>query len=476
MVKSHHKMILSSGRFSGTNRSQLRKAFDNFATSEQKDRLVIHFHGGVVPLSDAETIAEGLMETYLGAAGYPFFVMWQTGVVDVLKNNWREITQEDISSVLVERISQFIIGKLDQSPGEKGEEVELPTKFEIQDEITTKQAADQEPFFERDTEAADLDPELNAVEQAQFEAVLEGDADLTQAALKLNREDAPELNPTLEDELSEARIATDPGDKGIISTATLAAAGMRILKRILKRFSAGSDHGIYTTVVEEVARELKGDLIGGIVWKHMKKDTADSFDGPAHTCGGTALLEEIGRIWKPTYQPRIVLVGHSAGSVYICNLLKKAAEILPEGIRFEVIFLAPGCSFNLLNESLTAASDRVAAFRSFGLSDELERTDAIFKPLYLRSLLYFVAGLLEETVDLPLVGMKRYHPGMPFDSEAYPEIQAVYDQVAAFPEPWVWSESTLGPGLNSMVHTHGAFDNEAETLKSVAHMIAHGVD
>jgi hypothetical protein len=475
MVSSKHKMILSSGRFSGTSRQQLTAAFDALATSPVQDTLVIHFHGGLVSEKSGEDIAERLLPLYQGAGGYPFFVLWQSGLFETVKNNWREMIGENIFSLLVEKVMQFVLGKLDQAPGEKGFEVELPSSLEVRDEIEAKQASGEAPYADRDNETKDLDGDLTPAEQAQFEAMLSSDAAFISAATELSRDDAPELNPTLENELAQAEAGAAPGEKGLVSTTTLVTAGLRILARVVKRFAGRRDHGIYTTVVEEVARELKGDLIGGLLWMHIKKDTEDTFIGTSDTHGGVALLEEIGRIWQAGRQPRILLVGHSAGSIYICNLIKKAAEVLPKEIRFEVIFLAPGCSFHLLDETIKEAGDRIASFRSFGMADELETHDAILPPVYLYSLLYCVSGLFEEKVDLPLVGMQRYHgASTAFDPGQFPEIKRVLNRTADFPHPWVWSDSTVGPGLNTQSHSHGGFDNEDKTLESLAFLIGHG--
>jgi hypothetical protein len=472
MVSPHHKISLSSGRFKNTTREQLTTAFDVFTNSTQRNTLVLHFHGGLVSEEAAELIAERLMPVYQNAGGYPLFIMWQSGLSETIKNNWEEIVKENVFSALVKRVLQFVIGKLDQKPGERGvQDVELPSRFEIEDEIQKKQAVGKEPFADRNTEATSLDSELMSTEQEQFKALLESDPALANA--QLIRDDAPKLSPLLEAELeaklAETRAAEDLGERGLISTTVLVGAGIRILSRALRRFAKGSDHGIYTTVVEEVVRELKGDRIGGMVWKHMKKDTADSFDGEAGIHGGSALLEEIAQRWQQGHKPRIILVGHSTGAIYIAYFLQKAAKILPKDIRFEIIFLAPACSFQLLDQTLVTAGDRIAIFRSFGMDDEIEKQDAIFPPLYPRSLLYFVSGVLEETVDLPLVGMKRYHGGQaPFDG---PDITRVCDELVGFPNAWIWSESQQGEGLSTIARKHGDFDNDELTLKSIAHLI-----
>ena len=67
MLSSKHKMILSSGRFSGTSRGQLTAAFDQLASSPNQDKLVIHFHGGLVSEKSGEEIADRLLPFYQGA-------------------------------------------------------------------------------------------------------------------------------------------------------------------------------------------------------------------------------------------------------------------------------------------------------------------------------------------------------------------------------------------------------------------------
>ena len=475
MIDSNHKMILSSGRFSGTKRTDLTRAFDTFASSPQKNTLILHFHGGLVSEQAAETIAESLSGTFQGAGGYPLFVIWQSHVHEALRNNWQEIIREEALKILVERTVQFLLGKLDQAPARKGEKVELPAVFTVQDEVAAKQSQGIEPFVERNAETGKLDEELSPQEKAQFENLLKNDPLLENAGMKLARPEGPELNPELQAELDKASAATQPGQKGLITSTALITAGLRIIGRALKRFAGGRDHGLYTTVVEETVRELKGDTIGSLLWRLMKQDTADAFADPEAEFGGTALLKEIDRLWQSGGRPRIVLVGHSAGSIYICNLLKKAATVLPPEVKFDVVFLAPACTFKLLDEVLGTAGDRIRSLRSYGMNDDNERKDAIFPPLYLYSLLYFVSGVLEDEVDSPLVGMERFSSkNSKFDQSLAPEIGRVLQKLASFQSPWVWSGSDGGPGLVTLAHSHGDFDNEEQTLKSIVHLIQNG--
>jgi hypothetical protein len=71
--------------------------------------------------------------------------------------------------------------------------------------------------------------------------------------------------------------------------------------------------------------------------------------------------------------------------------------------------------------------------------------------------------------------MQRYHEAAaPFGPVEFPEIKRALDRAAAFPHPWVWSESAAGPGLNSRSRSHGGFDDETDTLASLAVLIQKG--
>lgn len=67
---------------------------------------------------------------------------------------------------------QFLIGKLNQTPEDKGGTIELPSRFQVEGEIREKQAIGVEPFVNRNTETVNLDSELSNLEKAQFESLL----------------------------------------------------------------------------------------------------------------------------------------------------------------------------------------------------------------------------------------------------------------------------------------------------------------
>jgi hypothetical protein len=272
--------------------------------------------------------------------------------------------------------------------------------------------------------------------------------------------------------------------RGVFSWIKVAKFVAKIVIAVIKRFKADRDHGLYCTVVEEVLRAAYGNLIGATIWNQMKKDTLDSFADGADTCGLAVVkklkaLEEAGKGFK-----KLTLVGHSTGAIYICNFLDMAKKV---GLNTPVqtIFLAPAVTCWRFAQAIDAhGSDLLKDFRMFAMKDERETEDEMLKPLYTRSLLYFVSGLLEgeavnngweSILDMPLVGMARYYnmPAVFGDDEAVTKVQQFLQDGR---NRVVWSQSLgAGDGLNSDAGRHGDFDNDEETRKSMFAIIKNGM-
>lgn len=149
--------------------------------------------------------------------------------------------------------------------------------------------------------------------------------------------------------------------------------------------------------------------------------------------------------------------------------------------RIEVIFLAPALTCARFADAIDVHQHQgLARFRMFAMQDALESQDRMLAPLYTRSLLYFVSGLLEGQVDsdgewqgvigMPLVGMARFYQGVSYAQ--YPEVAKVKAYLGAAPGRVVWSAvNDAGNGLNSQAARHGDFDNDPATLKSIQFMI-----
>ena len=82
----------------------------------------------------------------------------------------------------------------------------------------------------------------------------------------------------------------------------------------------------------------------------------------------------------------------------------------------------------------------------------------------------------DALIDEPLVGMERYVTTIPpFDALAFADVETVRAFLtAAGANRAVWSDASLGAGMNSTSHTHGDFDNDPTTLDSVAHILRQG--
>ena len=493
-LSKNHYLHLKSGRFDQTDPADLDDLFRHLATDPDGERLVLHFHGGLVSDRVARKTAETLLPHYRGAGGYPVFFIWQSGLLEVLGNNLGEIFKERIYQRLLTLVLQFVEAKLRQGIGGRGERLELKDTRTIGRELR-QDSAEGEPFADLDPSRLPPDEKLQPAEEAQFREALEMDSIFTTEAEAIanglrpadqatttrgggvQRSSHTLISPEVLEEI-EAEAPTSE-ERGLVTTARLIKGAVMILSQVIVRLVNRRDHGVYSSVVEEILREFYLANVGKLVWDVMKGDTADAFKPDPAQYGGTAFLQRLKAHWEAGHRPRIVLIGHSTGAVYICHFLRQAALILPPEMRFEIVFLAPACDFDLLAAALNEAGERVQGFRSFGMADDLEARDRLVPlvPVYPRSLLYFVSGVLEDEPDKPLTGMERYYSGQaPYDAANYPEIERVRHFLAQFPARQVWSREDLGEGLRSTAAKHGAFDDEDEaTLESVVHIIREGL-
>jgi hypothetical protein len=251
-----------------------------------------------------------------------------------------------------------------------------------------------------------------------------------------------------------------------------------VLDNVMNRFAQGRDHGLYATVVEELLRAFYIYKVGTDIWDQMKQETLDAFGTDPNQYGGTAFLQGLANYWKNGQHPRITLVGHSAGANYICRFLQFADLYqLPEDMQFDVVFLAPACTFDLFSQTLKY-KQRIKGIRIFGMNDTLEQANSLVAQtplIYPYSLLYFVSGVLEDEADTPLLGMQRYYSGKaPYKGMPEVDDSLTYLQ-AAGPDPNVWSIATGANGLASSSMTHGSFYSDISTLDSLKYIILNGL-
>jgi hypothetical protein len=448
-LETLHHLGIQNGVFATTTRQDLDALLGAAASTPSTMPLVVHFPAGLTDRADELHAAERLLPAYLAAGGYPVFVLGEAGLLGTVRRRLSDIFDERVFQRLVERVAQLAVARLDPAAAR------LPR---MQSELRSG----GEPFAELAVATGpapldDAERDALARELADDDEV-RGEA---RAIVRWARRRAGGAPPSydrrratlmsravLEDAILEDQAVQAAGGE---PTGWLARRAAAALEGVLSRFASDRDHGLYPTVVEELLRELYRDQAGGLAWANRKKDSADAFGGDPDRHAGTAFLEGLRMLHADAPRRRIVLVGHGAGAIDVCNLLRHAVG-LPDTATFELVLLAPACDVASLDAVL---DERVDGVRVFVLSDERERADHLLDDRYPRSLLYLVSGVLEDQADAPIAGMDRF--------------PAALERVRA---P---TDSVTPPGMRSEATRHADFGLDAATQESLAHVVTHGL-
>jgi hypothetical protein len=484
-------IVLRAGKFDTENGAGivgLTRIFSQLATTKPP-HVAIHFHGGLVSRPAAEAAAARLMPLYFSAGVQPLFFIWETGWEEILQQNLPSIFSEDIFKRVVRRVSQFVKGKLDKELGD-GEArgiggLALTKENQIQRELDKAHAGGQ--MFE-DTPAARLpaDTRLSAEEQQQILDEIQADQQLEaqlQEIANARQQPTEEASRSATAQGSTATLMSpdvlddvapvQEGTRGLISTVLLAKHVVAIVGNVIIRLARHRDHGVYLTIVEEVMREFYVRNAGKFLWDGMKKEVDEAF-GTAGDCGGTAFVSQLKNLWAQGVRPRITLVGHSAGSIYVSRLLKELDRELPADFKVDVIFLAPACTFAVFADAIKWAGKRIGGLRIFGMGNAIEMQDAIAGVAYPASLLYFVSGVLEDQQDMPLLGMQRYYD-QPYDGSGFEDLAfARAFEFMRRKNALVWSDAKYGDGSSCDMRSHGGWVDAPATLASVLSILRKG--
>lgn len=215
-----------------------------------------------------------------------------------------------------------------------------------------------------------------------------------------------------------------------------------------------------TDRVIEVAARLFG---GRSVWEDMKLDAAAaSVDGG----GADVLIDELSQfIGANPGAISLHAVGHSAGSIFHAHFVAKA---LTGDIRrieaFETVtFLAPAVRIDTFEATLLplAESGRVRELSIFTMDDDAEQRDTCLG-VYHKSLLYLVSGAFEPERDAAILGMQKYLSGA----------GRTLTYLKKNPERLVFGPLCRDRRSCTASTTHGGFDNDRETMESVARRVA----
>ncbi len=512
IVNPDHYLVSANGLLGQPPRSPIdavEKILSKAAAANPKNGLVIHFHGGLNARQYAlEKIVAPLTKTYSDAGGYPLFFVWESGFIEAILNNKDDLLRDPAFRELVKKVSEWVLSKTAIGgtfcfKGADGIPVEDIDRFrEEYDQWFTGDEKRTSPPGENSNDLVAQEAKtkaggLNEDQLAQeIEQSLDGDPAFKRALAEAYNASVPPADIVTKGVgtrkpadvllLSEAALnEMFPADNGLKTRGVFTWLGVvkfvaKLVIAVAGRYRDGTDHGLHCTVVEEVLRSAYGGLIGSAIWSQMKQDTLDSFADVPGSCGLAVVrelkaLEDVGQRFH-----KLTLVGHSTGAIYICNFLDIAKRVGLE-TPVQVVFLAPAVTCARFYEAIDAHQDlRLKDFRMFAMRDTLETQDRMFAPLYTRSLLYFVSGLLEGQVDrdgnwsgvtgMPLVGMERFYEGSTYGKDdTVAEVKAF---LGAVPGRMVWSSvSGAGNGLNSGAKKHGDFDNDPSTLASVQAII-----
>ena len=497
-VTRDHVIHSRGGRLgdSGTSTIEdVERILEQAANEGSEPSLAIHFHGGLVSADSARGIADRLAPDYAAAGSYPIFFVWESGLIESLRNNLEDIRKDVVFRELVKKAAEWVLKRMGTEVATRGagasvDEERLREEFNSwfegeSDEppISVGPAASRayvtrtvEP--DEDDLATSIEAELENDEHFQevFGGLYVASRRGTEATTRGGTTITTEVQSVMDDRaLDELFPPTAPGStKGLFSWFRVAKFVAKIAIAAIHRHLKDRDHGPYTTVVEEVLRAAYLDKVGEVVWRTIKKDTADAF-GDDGACVGHAVLTEIAKLASEgkTFS-RITLIGHSTGAIYIDEFIENAATLLP-GTKFDVVLLAPANRFESFAQTITRHSNAVENFRMFAMRDELEQEDRLVSIIYPRSLLYFVSGVLEGTVDAPIVGMQRFvAEHETFDEQNFPAVAAVRSWFMENDARTVWSEDARDQGLGSESRKHGDFDNDAATVGSIKWILEKG--
>lgn len=496
-IQKDHVVHLENGRFAaGSSRDELNRVVSRALDASPPGGLVLHFHGGLVNETYARGIADRLAPIYVESGkAYPMFFVWESGIWETIRNNLGEIRQETFFQELVKKVGEWVVKKLPGDTAVKGAGGGLVDEKALRLEFDAwfSEASPELLKLVAEPDSAPSGHSMGSVPDEkrlaeQIEAALDKDFKDAVAAvyngLNSKGQDQPASRGVGSCASAKSLISPDAADtmfdrsgaktRGVLSWAKVSMFVAKVTISCIKRLMSGRGHGIYPTLVEEVLRAAYGDKIGAFIWDSMKTDTADAFKSD-EMAGGFALLDEIAKQAKRGSQfSKITLIGHSTGAIYICHLLAAAASQL-QGQKFDVVYLAPAVSYDLFAKTLAQYAGLIAHFRMFGMRDEIESKDQMVKILYPRSLLYFVSGLLEPMIDMPLLGMQRYlNKADIFRPADFPEIATVEKFLGQQPNAKVWSITSAGSGIRSTAEAHGDFDNDNATLDSITHILRAG--
>ena len=461
---------------------------------QSQTHLVIYVHGGRVSEDAGRVEAGHLMDTLSQVPyGHPLFVLWESSERDIIRHELSRVEADPLFGRLLRLLKLFLVSKLQASPTSvRG----LSLPFASEQEVARRSKRDLQgtPSFS-EHERATLE-ELTSAEEEQLGRLLWGDSDLRQSVDEIvgyldlpgrgadvTSTDLP-LGSLTEVILEHLRAEVETEGRSVLAVfGVLAKPAIQVVSRSIIRIRTRLDHGIHCTLVEELLRVFYGGKVGQYIWGAMKRKVHAAFaNNEARSSealhGGTYLLEQMAAYLADSTAPplRVSLVGHSAGTIFLCALLDCARTKLPQDFRFnQIVFMAPAVDYELCRRAVVEHTDRFDRFVLIALDDAAERHDAIAGSVYPRSLLYFVSGLLDGDATVPLVGLGRYIVAAPpYEDLSIAAVRAFLDHHPAAHVIWARARKAQKEVVLPASHArkHGDFPRDPQTLASVLYFLS----
>lgn len=505
-----HYRVSQNGRYQRHEGDSLAELFKTLEESGAGPaQVLIHAHGGLVPEAKGLEIARFLAEpTAFGALHAPLiFPVWRTGLEDAFPDYLRKLIQKPALRDILRKLFDWAIdhygvagdgsrGTGALSTGERNAffqslEREAPAsdpaarpgiEVEIDDALLTKVAGDDdaERTLKRRVEESERVRGVAVAIEGQRDATARGGLTAEQIAAAQAFRQA--LSPDLDKEIEEELVARDaPGARGTIGATLLLLFSRRAMKAAracLKRWRTGRGHGLWPTVVEEMARAFLIGEAGADLWWEMKDDARRQFEPGGD---GQTLLRELASL-RARLKARgrtlsLALTGHSAGSIFHSHfLLALATEPALRDLPVDLVLMAPAVDLELFAQAYAAGTaGGLRSTRIYTMSDACEKEDALVGALYPRSLLYLISGVLEsgEPDDL-LLGMER---SLTLDdAHLTPKERARRDGLKALMAldgalTYATTKEDAVEGRRSQARSHGAFDRDPPTIASVVYCL-----
>jgi len=196
--------------------------------------------------------------------------------------------------------------------------------------------------------------------------------------------------------------------------------------------------------------------LGFALWKEMQDDATRAFE---KSKDGTWFLNQFKEKMTnlaPEKRPKLHLVGHSAGSIWLAHMLHRWQVM--EGPSFDnLILYAPACTHDLYGSHILPALSKgfVRKLSTFILDKEAELDDNVAQ-IYRKSLLWLVSRSYQHRKkSVPIMGMEHYLDKLPQSDEA-----------------------NVIPPYNTRDHKdktrnqgHGGFDNDKTTMNSMLRIV-----